>query len=96
MSKLDEMYNWNGNYKLKKELKITRYKISDLKYPEYLYLFVKIDDNGDKYIKYSVFDDNFGYPALCNVHKGDYSKKVRAKVVDILNELELNGYIEKY
>ena len=95
MSALAEMYNWNGDYKLNKELKNRRYKVSDLDYPEYLHIFIDEYDNCEKYIRYSVFDEKFGYPALANTHNGEHSIKIRARVVDILNKLEVEGYIEK-
>lgn len=91
MNALSNMYNWNGTYKLKKDLAKNRFKVSDLDYPEYLNIFV----DEDKYIRYSVIDEKFGYPALANTHNGEFSKKVRRKVVEILDELELGGYIEK-
>jgi hypothetical protein len=91
MSALDKNYNWNGNYKLKKELKETVFKVTNLKYPEKLYLFVQ-DDNT---IDYAVIDEYFGMPALANTHDGEYSIEVRKNVVDILNKLEEDGYIEK-
>lgn len=91
MSSLLEMYNWNGNYKLKKNLPQKIYKINNLKYPEYFHIF--IEDNG--HIRYSIIDEKFGYPALANTHNGEYSIKMRAKVVEILNKLESEGYIEK-
>lgn len=91
MSALNEMYNWNGIYKLKKDFEPKRYKVSDLDYPEYLHIMMDKDD----YIIYTVFDEKFGYPALCNTHKGEYSVKVRGFVVEILDKLESEGYIEK-
>ena len=91
MSQLDKMYNWNGNYKIKRELVERRYKVSELKYPEYLHIFL----NEDNTIRYSIIDEHFGYPALANTHEGKHSIELRAKVVEVLDSLEKEGYIEK-
>lgn len=89
MSKLEINYNWFGEYKLLKKLDITRFKISDLQYPEYLYIFT----NDDNTIRYTIIDDNFGMPSPGNTSDTSHAIKLRRKCVDILSNLEENGYI---
>lgn len=91
MSQLDKMYNWNGDYKINRELPERRYKVSDLEYPEYLHISL----NEDNTIRYSIIDEYFGHPALANTHEGEYSKELRARVIEILDNLEKESYIEK-
>lgn len=90
MSKLDKNYNWNGRYKVVKELEKRRYSLSG-KGPEALYLFKEDND----FIRYAIIDDNFGMPALANTSDSEYSKQLRLEVVDILNNLVNDGFIEK-
>lgn len=88
---MEKMYNWNGEYKLLKPLECSRFKVSDLKYPEYFYIF----ENEDETIRYSIIDEEFGYPALANNHEGEHGKKLRKESVQVLNMLESEGYIKK-
>lgn len=92
MSKLDKLYNWNGQYKLLK--KIEREKtwrnVGD-GYPEIFFVFC--DENNN--VNYTIIDDNFGYPALANELNTPYAIKLRKRSIKMLDELEQQGYIKK-
>lgn len=92
MSKLDRMYNWNGEYKLLKDLEDKIYKVSNLDYPEFFYIFT---NNEDDTIRYSIIDENFGMPCLANTENTEHALELRTKSIEVLDYLELKGYIEK-
>lgn len=88
MSKLDSMYNWNGNYKLLKNLEQSSFRVGD-NYPEIFFIFQE-----DNFIRYTIIDDNFGMPSLANNTDFPYSLKLRKRCIDILNKLEEDGFIQ--
>ena len=91
MSKLDKNYNWNGEYILLKPLEQKRFKISNLNYPEYLYIFI----NDDKTIRYTIIDDKFGMPSLANTSNTTHALELRDNSAYILNHLVYKEFIEK-
>lgn len=91
MSKLDKNYNWNGNYELLRDFKKKRFKVSDLDYPEYFYIFI----NEDNTLRYTIIDDNFGTPCLANTMNVSHAIKLRENSMKILNDLEIDGCIRK-
>lgn len=91
MSELNKNYNWNGEYELLRDFKMKRFKVSDLKYPEYFHIFI----NEDNTLRYTIIDENFGMPCLANTMNVPHAIKLRNNCIKILNDLELDGCIKK-
>ena len=91
MSKLENNYNWNGEYVLLKKLKEHRFKISNLDYPEYFYIFI----NDDNTLRYTIIDDKFGMPSLANTMDAPHAVNLRKNSIYILDNLVYEGFIEK-
>lgn len=92
MSKLNKLYNWNGDYELLKEIeKEKRWRNVGDGYPEIFFIFY----DEDKEIRYTIIDDNFGFPSLANELNTPYAIKLRKRSIQVLDELEKQGYIKK-
>ena len=76
-------------FKVLKELPTIFKKFVD-KYPEYFWSY---EENG--LLEYCIMDDNFGQPSPANTHEGYYSKKLRSRSSNILENLVKEGYIEE-
>lgn len=90
MSQLNKLYNWNGRYELIKEIEKRWFNVGD-GYPEIFFIFYEENNK----IRYTIIDDNFGMPSLANNLNTPYAKKLRQRSIEILDELEQQGYIKK-
>ena len=102
---LDKMHNWNGEYRLLKEIEQVNFKISNSKYIESFYILVDCNSEDsecfsvcsypNKLIKYTIIDELFGMPSLANTENTNHAIKLRQKSIKILDKLESEGFIEK-
>lgn len=90
MNNKKELYHFNKEYKLLKEIprQKTFCKVGD-NYPEFLYISTNKSN-----VEYVIIDDNFGMPSPANTMDTPYAIKLRKRSFKILKELENEGYIQ--